>query len=91
MIDIVWRWVADRVLTPSARRYIVGEPTQGSGYDDDALYGDLHDARERLCRAQTHVPVHWKSDLQAAIDHVDLAGSSLCPRQWSRFDQPRVG
>lgn len=60
-----------------------------SGYDADRLYLDLKGARERLCRAQTHVPAHWKSDLQAALDHVDMAGSSLCPQQWSRFDQPR--
>ncbi|HET7734362.1 MAG TPA: hypothetical protein VFK52_00185 [Nocardioidaceae bacterium] len=57
-------------------------------YDTDRLYLDLLGARERLCRAQTHVPAHWKSDLQAALDHVDLAGSALCPEQWSRFDQP---
>lgn len=60
----------------------------GEGYDTDRLYLDLKGARERLCRAQTHVPSHWRSDLQAALDHVDMAGSALCPAQWSRFDQP---
>ena len=54
----------------------------------DRLYLDLKGARERLCRAQMVVPAHWRSDLQAALDHVDEAGSALCPRQWSRFDQP---
>jgi len=61
----------------------VGEPT----YDNDRLYLDLKGARERLCRAQVHVPAHWVSDLQAALDHVDQAGSALCP-QWSRDNQP---
>ena len=57
-------------------------------YDNDRLYLDLLGARERLCRAQTHVPRHWKSDLQVAIDHIDQAGSALCPTVWSRFNQP---
>ena len=57
-------------------------------YDNDRLYLDLLGARERLCRAQTHVPRHWKSDLQVALDHIDEAGSALCPTVWSRFDQP---
>lgn len=57
-------------------------------YDTDRLYLDLKGARERLCRASVHVPAHWASDLQAAIDHVDQAGSALCPGQWSRHDQP---
>lgn len=56
-------------------------------YDGDRLYLDLKGARERLCRAQTHVPRYWRSDLQAALDHIDQAGSSLC-RQWSKYDQP---
>lgn len=55
-------------------------------YDNDRLYLDLLGARERLCRAQTHVPRHWKSDLQVALDHIDEAGSALCPTVWSRFD-----
>lgn len=62
-----------------------------STYDTDRLYLDLLGARERLCRAQTHVPRHWASDLQAALDHVDQAGSSLCPEQWSRYNQPEYG
>jgi hypothetical protein len=60
-------------------------PSQPKEYE---IYPDLHNARERLCRAQTHVPRHWISDLQAALDHIDQIGSSLCPKQWSRFDQP---
>lgn len=56
----------------------------------DQLYLDLHGALERLQRAQTHVPAHWRSDLQAAIDHVREAGSALCPDRWSRFDQPHI-
>ena len=59
-------------------------------YDADRLYLDLLGARERLCRAQTHVPAHWRSDLQAALDHIDEAGSALCPSVWSRFNQPEV-
>lgn len=57
-------------------------------YDDDRLYLDLLGARERLCRAQTHVPAHWRSDLQVALDHIDEAGSALCPAVWSRYNQP---
>lgn len=57
----------------------------------DALYLDLLGARERLCRAQVSVPAHWRSDLQTALDIIDLAGSSICPEQWSRFDQPEYG
>jgi hypothetical protein len=56
-----------------------------SAYD---LYPDLHNARERLCRAQVFVPVHWKSDLQVALGIIDQAGSALCADRWSRFDQP---
>lgn len=56
---------------------------------DHPAYGDLHNARERLCRAQMHVAAHWRSDLQTALDIIDQVGSSQCPRQWSRFDQPQ--
>ena len=56
--------------------------------EGDRTYLDLKGARERLCRAQVHVPAHWRSDLQAALDHIDLVGSSVCPSQWSRYDQP---
>lgn len=59
-----------------------------SADDQDRLYLDLKGARERLCRAQHHVPAYWRSDLQAALNHVDQAGSALCPTQWSRHDQP---
>lgn len=57
-------------------------------YDQDRMYLDLKGARERLCRAQTFMPVHWRSDAQAALDHIDQLGSSLCPEQWSPDDQP---
>jgi hypothetical protein len=52
------------------------------------LYPDLHNARERLCRAQTFVPDHWRSDLQIALNIIDEAGSALCSNRWSRYDQP---
>jgi hypothetical protein len=61
----------------------VTDPTE-----QDRLYLDLLGARERLCRAQVHVPAHWRSDLQAALDHIDQCGSAVCPDQWSRYDQP---
>lgn len=54
----------------------------------DRLYLDLNGARERLCRAQVSVPTHWRSDLQAALDHIDVVGSAVCPEQWSEHDQP---
>lgn len=54
----------------------------------DRLYLDLKGARERLCRAQMLVPRHWSSDLQAALDHIDLCGSAVVPHVWSKFDQP---
>lgn len=55
----------------------------------DRLYLDLKGARERLCRAQMHVPAWWRSDLQAALDAIDLCASAVVPEQWSRFDQPQ--
>lgn len=36
----------------------------------DYLYRDLKGALERLCRAQTHLPAHWRSDAQQAINIV---------------------
>lgn len=54
----------------------------------DLLYLDLKGARERLCRAQTNVPAHWRSDLQAAIGMIDQCGSSVAPDYWSKHDQP---
>jgi hypothetical protein len=63
---------------------------ESRGYDNDRLYPDLKGARERLCRAQVHVPSHWRSDLQAALDHIDMVGSSLCPAVWSVHDQPET-
>jgi hypothetical protein len=57
-------------------------------YDNDRLRGDLRSAWEHLARAQTFVPAHWKSDLQAALDHIEEAGSALCPDTWSKYMQP---
>ena len=51
-------------------------------------YGPLHNARERLCIAQMHVPDYWREEVQWALDIIDRVGSSVCPRQWSRFYQP---
>jgi hypothetical protein len=59
--------------------------------DDDQPYLDLKGARERLCRAQMHVPGHWISDLDTVIRIIDEVGSAVCPVQWSRFDQPDYG
>lgn len=56
----------------------------------DRLYLDLKGARERLCRAQVNLPAHWRSDLDSAVAIIDNVGSSLCPGQWSTFDQPEV-
>lgn len=54
----------------------------------DRVYLDLKGARERLCRAQVDIPAYWRSDLDQAVSLIDLVGSSQCPAQWSRFDQP---
>lgn len=54
--------------------------------EQDRLYLDLKGAMERLCRAQRHVPAHWRSDLGTAIHIIREVGSTL--PQWSRFDQP---
>jgi len=56
--------------------------------DEDELYLHLKGVRERLCLAERLVPAHWTSDLQVAIGIVDSAGSALCPKQWSKHDQP---
>ena len=45
---------------------------------------DLKGALERLCRAQTHLPDHWRSDAQQAINIVQEIGSSVCPDSWSK-------
>lgn len=58
------------------------------GYDEDRLYLDLHGAREFLCRAQTHVPEHWIDTLQVALDAIDMCGSSVVPKVWSKDAQP---
>lgn len=52
------------------------------------LYLDLKGALERLCRAQTYMPTHWRSDAQQAINIVQEIGSAACPDAWSKHDQP---
>jgi hypothetical protein len=64
------------------------EPYGANGYTRGDLMADLRNSWERLCRASTHVPAHWQSDLQAAIDHIEEAGSALLPESWSRYRQP---
>lgn len=59
-----------------------------NGYGDDQLMADLRNSHERLCRASTHVPPHWRSDLQVAIGVIEQAGSALLPATWSRYRQP---
>lgn len=54
----------------------------------DRLHLDLKGSLERLSRAQTHLPAHWRSDAQTAIDIVKQIGSSVCPDSWSEHDQP---
>lgn len=44
--------------------------------DEDRLYLDLKGARERLCRAQTHVDPTDSGILQGAIDRIDLVTST---------------
>lgn len=56
---------------------------------DQRLYLDLKGALERLCRAQTHLPTHWRSDAQRAINIVQEIGSAVCPDAWSKHDQPQ--
>jgi len=51
---------------------------------------DLKGALERLCRAQTHLPDHWRSDAQQAINIVQEIGSAVCPDSWSKYDQPEL-
>jgi hypothetical protein len=55
---------------------------------EDRCYLALKGARERLCLAQMDVPAHWSADLDAAVRHIDLVGSAVCPAQWSRHNQP---
>lgn len=57
--------------------------------DTDALYGDLHAARERLCRAQTLLEHDGQRQLlQEALDRIDQVGVFL--PQWSKYDEPGV-
>ena len=61
-------------------------PVHGPNFD--RLYLDLKSALERLSRAQTHLPAHWRSDAQQAINIVQEIGSAVCPGAWSKHDQP---
>jgi hypothetical protein len=63
-------------------------PACGQRADVDALYLNLKGARENLCLAQMKVADHWRSDVQTALDIIDQVGSSQCPQQWSKYDQP---
>lgn len=56
--------------------------------EQDRLYLSLKGARERMCIASGIVPPRWQQEVKAATHCIDLLGSSLCPQQWSRFDQP---
>lgn len=52
------------------------------------MYLDLKGARERLCRAQTHmVPAH-RLQVQIALDTIDRLGVFYAPQQWSKYDEP---
>ena len=74
---------------PGSRFCVCGEPADHPSHEgwDDRLYLDLKGALERLCRAQTTLPAHWRSDAQNAINIVQEIGSAVCP-QWSKYDQP---
>ena len=63
------------------------EPTEPRP-EPDAAYLNLKGARERLCRAQMHVPDHWRRSLDEAVHLIDEVGSSIAPAQWSVYDQP---
>jgi hypothetical protein len=54
------------------------------------LYGDLHAARERLCRASTDKQVNaiHRQQLSEAVEIIDKLGVWYCPSQWSKFDEP---
>lgn len=73
----------------------VDHPVHGSHaaetWSMTGLYLDLKGALERLCRAQTHLPSHWRSDAQQAINIVQEIGSAVCPDTWSKYDQPEYG
>jgi hypothetical protein len=58
------------------------------GPNSDRLHLDLKGALQRLCRAQTQLPTHWRSDAQQAISIVQEIGSAVCPDAWSQHDQP---
>lgn len=63
----------------------------GKRQANQRLYLDLKGALERLCRAQTHLPSHWRSDAQQAINIVQEIGSAVCSDAWSKYDQPEYG
>lgn len=57
----------------------------------DQLFGDLHNAMERMTRAQTFVP--WPGQrvtLQEAIEGVRRIGVFLFPDRWSKYDEPKM-
>lgn len=66
----------------------VADPPRNNPMTPDRLYLDLKGARERLCRAQVHVPAHWRDDLDRAVTIVDTVASAVALGQWSRHDQP---
>lgn len=65
-------------------------PNLGWCHDCDRRYLDLKGARERLCRAQTHLDsgAH-RSQLQTAIDIINRVGTFACA-QWSQYDVPDI-
>lgn len=68
---------------------VTNEQEMPVGYSTDDLYGDLHSARERLCRAQTYVlKADHRNRIGVAVIQIDLVGSEACPDQWSRYDMP---
>ena len=78
------------ILQPGSKLCVCGEWDDAEVHSDvsDRLYPDLKGALERLCRAQTNLPAHWRSDAQNAINIVQEIGSAVCPDQWSKYDQP---
>lgn len=58
---------------------------------DQDTYPDLHNARERLCRAQTYIESgSHRHLLQEALDNIDRVGVFLHPSRWSRHDNPPI-
>ncbi len=86
----VMRMVHQPVLQQGSNLCVCGSPAEHvvHGLPDDRLYLDLKGSLERLCRAQTQLPTHWRSDAQQAINIVQEIGSAVCPDAWSKHDQP---